>query len=174
MPSDKLAGLMAAAILSDTVMFQPPTCTSRDRAMAERMAHIAGIDLDELGHEIFSASTPEDKPIDQLLFTDFKEFHIAGHDFGVSQITCVDSDRQLKRKDEFLQLMEKTRLEHQYSLIMLMLTDVLLEGSAILCLGDEDIFQQAFNLELKDHQAFLPGVMSRKKQVIPMLTALWG
>lgn len=174
MPSAKLAGLMAAAILSDTVMFKSPTCTSRDRAMAERMAHIAGIDLDELGHEIFSASTPEDKPIDQLLFTDFKEFHIAGHDFGVSQITCVDSDRQLKRKDEFLQLMEKTRLEHQYSLIMLMLTDVLLEGSAILCLGDEDIFQQAFNLELKDHQAFLPGVMSRKKQVIPMLTALWG
>ena len=174
MPSAKLAGLMAAAILSDTVMFKSPTCTSRDRAIAERLAHIADISLDELGREIFSASAPEDKPIEQLLFTDFKEFHIAGHDFGVSQITCVDSDRQLRRRDEFLELMEKTRLEHKYSLIILMLTDVLLEGSAILCLGDEDIFQQAFNVELKDHQAFLPGVMSRKKQVIPMLTALWG
>ena len=98
MPSAKLAGLMAAAIVSDTVMFKSPTCTNRDRKMAERMAHIANLSLDELGREIFSASTPEDKPVDQLLFTDFKEFHIAGHDFGVSQITCVDSDRQLRRK----------------------------------------------------------------------------
>ncbi len=174
MPSAKLAGLMAAAIVSDTVMFKSPTSTPRDRQVAERMVHIAGISLDELGQEIFSASAPVDKPIDQLLFTDFKEFHIAGHDFGISQITCVDSDRQLKRKTEFLELMEKTRQEHGYSMMMLMLTDVLLEGSEILCLGGEDTFRQAFNVELKDHEAFLPGVMSRKKQVVPMLSALWG
>ena len=174
MPSPKLAGLMAAAIVSDTVMFKSPTCTPRDRRMAERLAHIADLSLDELGQEIFSASTPEDKPVEQLLFTDFKEFHIAGHDFGVGQITCVDSDRQLRRKDEFLQLMTKTKEEHQYSMILLMLTDVLLEGSMVLCVGGEDTFQQAFNTELKDHEAFLPRVMSRKKQIIPMLSALWG
>lgn len=174
MPSAKLAGLMAAAIVSDTVMFKSPTSTPRDRSMAERLARLANISLDELGQEIFSASSPVDKPVQQLLFTDFKEFHIAGNDFGVSQITCVDSDRQLRRKDEFLELMEKTRAEHNYSMMILMLTDVLMEGSKILCLGGEDIFQQAFNVELKDHEAFLPGVMSRKKQVIPMLTALWG
>ena len=68
MPSAKLAGLMAAAIVSDTVMFKSPTCTPRDRRMAERMAHIAGISLDELGQEIFSASAPEDKPVEELLF----------------------------------------------------------------------------------------------------------
>ena len=174
MPSPKLAGLMAAAIVSDTVMFKSPTSTPRDRSMAERMAHIANISLDELGQAIFSASSPEDKPIQELLYTDFKEFHIAGHDFGVSQITCVDSDRQLKRKDEFLKLMEAAKAEHGYSMIILMLTDVLLEGSKILCLGGEDIFRQAFNVELKDHEAFLPKVMSRKKQVVPMLSALWG
>ncbi len=174
MPSSKLAGLMAAAIVSDTVMFKSPTCTPRDRSMAERMAHIAGISLDELGQAIFSASSPEDKPVQELLFTDFKEFHIAGHDFGISQITCVDSDRQLKRKDEFLQLMQETKTEHGYSMMILMLTDVLLEGSKILCLGGEDIFRQAFNVELKEHEAFLPRVMSRKKQVVPMLSALWG
>ena len=174
MPSPKLAGLMAAAIVSDTVMFKSPTCTPRDRKMAERMAHIADLSLDELGREIFSASTPEDKPVSQLLFTDFKEFHIAGHDFGVSQITCVDSDRQLMRKDEFLVLMEQTRAEHGYSMILLMLTDVLLEGSKVLCVGGEDTFQQAFNTELKEHEAFLPRIMSRKKQIIPMLSALWG
>ena len=174
MPSPKLAGLMAAAIVSDTVMFKSPTCTARDRRMAERLAHIADLSLDELGREIFSASTPEDKPVEQLLFTDFKEFHIAGHDFGVGQITCVDSDRQLLRKAEFLKLMEEAKAEHQYSMILLMLTDVLLEGSKILCVGGEDTFQQAFNTELKDHEAFLPRVMSRKKQIIPMLSALWG
>jgi len=174
MPSPKLAGLMAAAIVSDTVMFKSPTCTPRDRSMAERMAHIAGISLDELGQAIFSASSPEDKPVQELLFTDFKEFHIAGHDFGISQITCVDSDRQLRRKDEFLQLMQTTKTEHGYSMMILMLTDVLLEGSKILCLGGEDIFRQAFNVELKEHEAFLPRVMSRKKQVVPMLSALWG
>ena len=174
MPSPKLAGLMAAAIVSDTVMFKSPTCTDRDRRMAERLAHIADLSLDELGREIFSASTPEDKPVEELLFTDFKEFHIAGHDFGVGQITCVDSDRQLKKKDEFLDLMEKTKAEHEYSMILLMLTDVLLEGSKILCVGGEDTFQQAFNTELKEHEAFLPHVMSRKKQIIPMLSALWG
>lgn len=174
MPSAKLAGLMAAAIVSDTVMFKSPTCTPRDRRMAERMAHIAGISLDELGQQIFSASAPEDKPVEELLFGDFKEFHIAGHDFGISQITCVDSDRQLKRKDQFLELMAKTKAEHGYSMMVLMLTDVLLEGSKILCLGGEDTFRQAFNVEVKDHEAFLPRVMSRKKQMVPMLSALWG
>jgi len=174
MPSPKLAGLMAAAIVSDTVMFKSPTCTNRDRKMAERMAHIANLSLDELGRKIFSASAPEDKPAKDLLFTDFKEFHIAGHNFGVSQITCVDSDRHLKRKDEFLELMAQAKEEHQYSMILLMLTDVLMEGSKILCVGGEDTFQQAFNTELRDHEAFLPRIMSRKKQIIPMLSALWG
>ena len=174
MPSAKLAGLMAAAIISDTVMFKSPTCPPRARQMAERMARIAGLDLEELGHFIFSASGPDDKPIDELFFSDFKEFHIAGRSFGISQITCVDSDRQLERREEFISLMEKTRKKHGYQMVILMLTDVLLEGSKILCLGGEDTFEQAFNVELKDHMAFLPGVMSRKKQVVPMLSALWG
>ena len=174
MPSPKLAGLMAAAIISDTVLFKSPTSTARDRRMAERMAHIADLSLTELGQEIFSASTPEDKPVEELFRTDFKEFHIAGHNFGVSQITCTDSDRHLQRKEEFLRLMEKTRGERGYSMVLLMLTDVLLEGSKILCVGSEDTFRKAFNTELKEHEAFLPHVMSRKMQIIPMLSALWG
>ena len=174
MPSPKLAGLMAAAILSDTVMFKSPTCTDRDRNVAERMARLANISLDELGHEIFSAASSEDKNAEELLFTDFKEFHIAGNDFGVSQITCVDSDRLMRRKEEFLRLMEETKTRKSYRMMILMVTDVLREGTRILCVGGEDIFSQAFNVELKEREVFLPRVMSRKKQVIPMLTALWG
>ncbi len=174
MPSKKLAGLMAAAIISDTVMFKSPTATPRDRRMAERLASIADVDLEELGRFIFSASSPEDKPVRDLLFTDFKEFHIAGHAFGISQITCMDSQRHLKRKREFLDLMAETVKKNGYSMMILMLTDVLIEGSRVLCLGGEDIFNQAFNVELHDNEAFLPGVMSRKKQIVPMLSALWG
>ena len=174
MPSKKLAAIMACAILSDTVMFKSPTCTQRDRNMAERMASLADLSLDELGREIFSASVPEDKPVEDLLFTDFKEFHIAGHDFGISQITCIDSDRHLQRKQEFLALMEKTREERGYSFMILMLTDVLKEGSKLLYVGEQDLMEQAFDVKLKDNEAFLPGVMSRKKQVVPMLSALWG
>ena len=70
--------------------------------------------------------------------------------------------------------LEASKEEHGYSMILLMLTDVLLEGSKVLCVGGEDTFQQAFNTELKEHEAFLPHVMSRKKQIIPMLSALWG
>jgi len=174
MPSPNMAGLMAGAILSDTVMFKSPTSTAVDRRMADRMARIANISLDELGKTIFSASISDDKPADTLLFTDFKDFHIADHDFGVSQITCVDSERMMQRKDEFLAVMQKTMAERGYTLMILMLTDVLLEGTHLLYLGDEDIITQAFGVQLKDHTCFLPGVVSRKKQVIPMLTALWG
>ena len=174
MPTAKMAGLMAAAILSDTVMFKSPTSSAVDRRMADRMARIANISLEELGQTIFSASISDDKPADVLLFTDFKDFHIADHDFGVSQITCVDSNRMMQRKDEFLSVMRKTMEERGYTLMILMLTDVLLEGTHLLYLGDEDIITQAFGVQLKDHTCFLPGVVSRKKQVIPSLTALWG
>ena len=174
MPSSKLAGLLAAAIVSDTVIFKSPTCTERDHRMAERMARIAGLKLDELGQFIFAESSNFSKPADELILTDFKDFHIAEHYLGVSQITCVDSEKLMTRQGEFLSVMEKLMEERSYSMMILMLTDVLAEGSHLLYLGDEEIFHQAFNTELKNHACFLPGVVSRKKQVIPMLTALWG
>ena len=173
MPSAGMAGMMAAAILSDTVMFKSPTCTERDKRTAERMARIANVSLDELGREIFSASVGG-KTARELLFSDFKEFHIAGHDLAVAQITCVDSPTMLERKDEFLELMRSTAKKEGYSMMILMLTDVLLEGTQIIYLGDQETIQQAFNVSPKDNTVFLPRVMSRKKQVIPMLSALWG
>ncbi len=173
MPSKKMAGLMCAAILSDTVIFKSPTATPRDRAIAERLARIAGVDLEELGRFIFASSLGEGKTARDLLYTDFKDFRIAGHYLAVGQITCVDSLSILSRKDEFLAEMEKARTEKGYDFLILMLTDVLLEGTQIIFLGSEDDIAQAFGAEPKDNTLFLPGVMSRKKQVIPMLSALW-
>ncbi len=174
MPSEKLAGIMAAAIVSDTVMFKSPTCTQRDRNMAERMARIANVSLDELGQQIFSASWSDDKTAKELLFADFKDFHIAGNTLGVGQITCVNSAHILERKDEFLAEMEKTMQKRKYDLMLLMLTDVLLEGTQLIYLGDEETIRQAFSPDAKSNAVFLPRVMSRKKQIIPALSAMWG
>ena len=109
-----------------------------------------------------------------MLFSDYKDFHIAGFDLAVAQLTCVDSPKMLERKDEFLTLMRKTAREQDFSMMILMLTDVLLEGTQIIYLGDDDTIRQAFNVSPKENTVFLPHVMSRKKQVIPMLSALWG
>ena len=109
-----------------------------------------------------------------MLFADYKEFHIAGHDLAVAQITCVDSPVLLERKEEFLELMRKCVREKGFTMMILMLTDVLKEGTQIIYLGQDDTIHQAFDVQPKDNTAFLPRIMSRKKQIIPMLSALWG
>ena len=174
MPSAGLAGMMAAAILSDTVMFKSPTCTQRDIRTAERMARIANVSLQELGKEIFSASV-DHKTAEEIVFTDYKEFHIAGHGMAVAQLTCVDSAAVLcTRKEELLQIMRKHARAKAFDLMLLMLTDVLMEGTQILYVGDDEAMRQAFGIAPNDNTVFLPKVMSRKKQVIPMLSDLWG
>ena len=173
MPSEKMAGMMAAAIISDTVMFKSPTCTPKDIRTAERMARIANVSLEELGREIFSASL-EHRTAKDLLYADYKEFHIAGHDLAVAQVTCVDSPLMLERKSDFLALMQQATEKKQLSMMILMLTDVLKEGTQLIYVGDDETIHQAFGVTPKDNTLFLPGVMSRKKQVIPMLSALWG
>ena len=175
LPDEKLAGLLAAAILSDTVMFKSPTATPRDRRIAERLAHIVGLDLETLGREIFSANQAVDKPADTLFGTDFKEFHIAGHGLGISQITTMDAASMLKRKEEFLKVMAERKEKNGYDMVLLMITDVLREGTELLFLGDAEIIRQAFaGSNVENGHVFLGGVVSRKKQVVPALSALWG
>lgn len=173
LPSPKLAGLMAAAILSDTVMFKSPTCTARDVAMAERLARMANVSLEDLGRDLFSAAA-ENRTARELLMSDFKQFHIAEQNLGVGQITCADSLKLLERREEFLAEMEKLREEKGYDMVICMFTDVLLEGTHLLYVGSDEVIHNAFAVQPRDNLVFLPGVMSRKKQVIPMLTALWG
>ena len=172
-PSPGLAGLMASAILSDTVMFKSPTCTERDKIMAERMARIANESIDELGKAIFASSTGNKTP-QELLDTDYKEFQIAGNDLAVGQITVVDTSSIMDRKQEFIDLMQSRLDAKGFTVVVLMVTDVLKEGSYLLFAGPDDIIEQAFHVVPKDNLVFLPGVMSRKKQIIPMLSAMWG
>ncbi|MBR7190399.1 MAG: putative manganese-dependent inorganic diphosphatase [Oscillospiraceae bacterium] len=172
-PSPAMAGLMAGAILSDTVMFKSPTCTPRDIALAERMARIANVSLDELGRSLFSFDGA-DRSVEELFRTDSKQFHISGQNLTVSQITCGDSSSLTARSGEFLEYMSALKKESGADMVLLMITDVLLEGTHLLYVGSDDVIRQAFSAKPKDGHVFLPGVMSRKKQLIPMLTALWG
>ena len=174
LPSQKLAGLMAAAILSDTVMFKSPTCTKRDIAMAERLARIGNITLDEIGHQLFSSSYHQESSLKDIAVRDLKEFYMADQKFGVGQITSYDSDSLMERKAELLKIMEEIAKERGYSFILMMITDVLLGGTYLLYQGPDDIIRNAFQMEPKDNMIFLPGVMSRKKQIIPMLSDMWG
>ncbi len=174
MPGEKLAGLMAAAIISDTVMFKSPTTTPRDRRMAERLAKIAGLDLDKLGQEVFSATTSE-KAADALLRTDLKEFSLSDHFVIISQITTMDSGSLVSRKEELLAEMDRILKDRKADLVALMITDVLREGTDLLFLGDGEAVRQAFELQdNKENHAFIPGLVSRKKQMVPALTQLWG
>ena len=174
MPTAKMAGLIAAAIVSDTVMFKSPTCTQRDIDIANRMSRIANVPLDELGRTVFSAACGEDKSAEAILTADYKEFHIAGHNLAVSQVTCMDAQRLTERTEEFLACMREIRHDYGLDTVLLMITDVLKEGSYLLYVGDEDTIRQAFNIPGEKNPVFLPEVMSRKKQIIPVLSSLWG
>ena len=99
---------------------------------------------------------------------------IAGHRLGIGQINCIDSAELLKRRDEFLAVMEQVKTERELDILLLMLTDVLKEGTVLLSVGDPDTVEEAFNVKIKDNTVFLPGVLSRKKQVVPALSVLWG
>lgn len=175
LPSPNLAGLMAAAIISDTVMFKSPTCTDHDKALAERLARQAGIDCDELGRAMFSRGASPDMPAEDLLKYDIKEFHLASHSLAISQITTVDSDPFLLKKDGFLASLEKLRKEKQYDIAIMMITNVLKEGTELLFAGDSEIIRNAFTTDdLRGNHVFLPHVLSRKKQIVPALSQIWG
>ena len=175
MPSPSLAGLMAAAIISDTVMFKSPTCTPHDKTLAERLARHAGVNCEELGRAMFSRGVSSDMPADDLLKYDLKEFHLTSHSLSISQITTVDSEPFLLKKDAFIESLEKIRREKQYDIAVMMITNVLKEGTELLFAGDPEIIRNAFALDdLRGNHVFLPQVLSRKKQVVPALSQIWG
>ena len=107
--------------------------------------------------------------------TDLKEFNLGDHILMISQITTIDSPTVVSRKEELLAEMEKLKQDRKADMVLLMITDVLREGTELLFIGDGEIIKQALDLRDigKDH-VFIPGLVSRKKQLVPALTALWG
>jgi manganese-dependent inorganic pyrophosphatase len=167
-----LAGAMACAILSDTVIFKSPTCTKEDTKACKELAKVAEIDdIRALGFEMFKVKSDVlDTPKRDLVLRDFKDFNMSGSKVGIGQLEVVDLTLFDGMRGELLEAMEEIRVEGNRDLLVLLLTDIIQEGSEILAVGDNlDKVEKAFNIELKDNRAWLKGVMSRKKQIIPPL-----
>lgn len=177
-PSRAMAGLIAAGIISDTVMFKSPTCTEKDKRMAYRMVQLAGIDIEKLGEEIFSAASSTEKQTPEaLLMRDFKELKIGDRRVGIGQVTCMSYDQLEHMHDELLKCMEQVRKAKDCDLVLMMLTQIINAGTLLLYVGKgaEELLARAFTgFELKsaEHYIILPGVMSRKKQVVPNISAV--
>ncbi len=174
-PSREVAGLLCGAIISDTLLFKSPTCTEQDKEICLKLAEIAGIpNVEDFAKEMFKAGTSlQGKTVSEIFHQDFKPFKMGDTKVGVAQVNTMDIDGFMPLKDEMLNYMESEAKSNGYDVVMLLLTDILTEGSQILVAGERhDYVEKTFNVELKDSMAFLPGVLSRKKQVIPPLTAV--
>lgn len=169
-PAD-LAGAMLCAILSDTVLFKSPTCTDADVKAARELAEIAGIkDINALGMEMFKAKSNLDASPRDLIFRDFKDFDMGGKKVGIGQLELISLDMISEELLGRLQTeLDAVKSEGRNSAI-LVLTDIMKEGSKMLVSSDnEDIIYNALGAS-KDN-TWMSGVMSRKKQVVPPLQA---
>ncbi|AYD40662.1 putative manganese-dependent inorganic diphosphatase [Clostridium fermenticellae] len=171
-PSKKVAGLLSAAIISDTLLFKSPTSTNTDKHMLKRLANIADIDPETFAKQMFKAgSSLEGKTPDEILNQDFKEFMLSGTKIGVSQISTMDTEGFETIRHDIMELMENRCSNEKFDLMLLMLTNILDGGSELIAAGKKtDIVEKAFNINLKNNSAYVPGILSRKKQVIPPLT----
>lgn len=170
-PSD-IAGLMLSAIISDTLLFKSPTCTEEDEKAAKELAEIAKVDLEEYGLNLLKAGTNNDeKSAYDIVDGDAKNFDLNEHLVRVGQVNVVDFDELLARKEELLNEMTKQNSDNSYELFVLLITNILNSDSIALVTGNHlEKVEAAFNTTIQDNQIELPGVVSRKKQVIPQLT----
>lgn len=165
-----IAGLLCAAIISDTLMFRSPTCTAVDRNAAERLAEIAGITCEKFAAEMFAAgSNLRGRSPEEIFYQDFKKFDLNKANFGVGQITSMNPEELVEIKGRLLPYMEKALGSHGESMLFFMLTDIIHESTELLCYGGDslELAKEAFHKEPKDGSVTLPGVVSRKKQLIP-------
>ncbi|MDD5157097.1 manganese-dependent inorganic pyrophosphatase [Sulfurimonas sp.] len=170
-PKD-IAGMMMCAILSDTVIFKSPTCTKIDTKAVKDLSVICGIeDYKALAMEMFIAkSQVEGASARNLNTRDYKPFDMNGTKVGVGQLEMVDISVLDSRIDELFADMKLMKEEDELHTIMMLLTDIMKEGSKILVLSDDaSKVESAFGIKLENNQAWLEGVLSRKKQIIPFL-----
>lgn len=166
-----IAGLLMAAIISDTLMFRSPTCTQLDIIAAEELAQIAGVEVETFAKNMFQAGSDfADKTTEEIFYQDFKIFHTDEYDFGVSQISAMSGEVLDKVGEQLRPYLKDVLGEKKLDMVYVMLTDILNEASKVIFEGDEaaSILNTAFDVPVKDY-AVLEGVVSRKKQMIPSL-----
>lgn len=167
-----LAILMLSAILSDTLLFKSPTCTQEDKQVAEKLNEIAKLDMQTYGMEMLKAGTDlSDLSAQELISLDAKEFMIGNNKTVVAQVNTASIKDMLQRKEEIEVQMKKEIAEKGFDLFLFVMTDIIASNSQVIALGENaKLVEKAYQVTLEDHMAFLPGVVSRKKQIIPILT----
>lgn len=166
-----IAGLMLSAIISDTLLLKSPTTTDEDRVAVEELSKIAAVDFQKYGLDMLKAGTDLSSfSADELISLDAKLFEIDGKKVKVAQVNTADIDEAMQRKDEIKKAIEKAIDAQELDLFMLAITDIINSNSEAIVIGNSTyLFEDNFGKKLEDDAAFLPGVVSRKKQMIPVL-----
>jgi manganese-dependent inorganic pyrophosphatase len=168
----QIAGLLLAAIISDTLMFRSPTCTAIDKAVAEALAQIAEVNIEEFAKNMFQAGSDfKDKTTEEIFYQDFKVFHTDDCDFGVAQISAMSREELDKVGEQLEPFMVQVLADKKLDMVYVMLTDILEESSRVIFHGDDagKILAQAFKKREEEDGLLLEGIVSRKKQMIPQL-----
>lgn len=168
----EIAGLMLSAILSDTLMFRSPTCTPMDREVGEALAKIAGVDYEELALHMFEAGSDfSKKSVEEIFYQDFKVFHVDDDTFAVAQVSAVSGTQLDSIRTKLASYMETVLNNMQLNMVFVMMTNIIDQSTELLYYGSnaESIVSATFGADkLSDrNSAILPGVVSRKKQLIP-------
>jgi len=169
---EKIAGLLCSAILSDTLMFRSPTCTPADRAAAEVLAKMAGIDVESYANEMFlAASNLQQKTEEEIFFQDFKKFSSEDVTFGISQITSLNEGELKMLESRLKPCLEQFRITQHVDMVFFMATDIVKESTTLLYAGEDvdSILDALYGHTGADGSIELPGVVSRKKQLVPAL-----
>lgn len=167
-----VAGLMLSAIISDSLLFKSPTCTAEDVAAAKELAAIAGVDAEKYGLEMLKAGADlSDKTIAQLITLDAKEFQMGSAKVEVAQVNAIDTNDVMARQSELETAINAIVSEKGLDLFLFVVTDILNNDSVALALGKSaNAVEKAYNVKLENNRALLKGVVSRKSQIIPVLT----
>ena len=167
----KTAGLLLSGIVSDTVMFKSPTTTDEDREIAEKLIKKSGLDLQGFGSEIMRAKCDiQGRSIAQIVGGDLKEYDFSGEKVGIGAIEIADFKDIEPMREQVLREMERIRAEKQWTMMILMITDIVRGDSKLLTVGQKlDVLERAFQKKVHDRAIYLEGVMSRKQQVVPPL-----
>lgn len=165
------AVLMASAIISDTLLLKSPTTTKHDIRALEELGEIAGINIEEYGLEMLKAGTDlDDFTAEELVNLDAKELDKDGTKFAIAQVNTVDIPSVLKRQEELEKAIQNEIDKKGLELFVLAITDILNSNSEIIALGNKaQVVEKAFDKKLENNRAFLEGVVSRKKQLLPVI-----
>jgi manganese-dependent inorganic pyrophosphatase len=171
-----IAGLMLSAIISDSLLFKSPTCTEEDVKAARELADLAEVDADSYGLEMLKAGANlTDKTIEQLISLDAKEFQMGNYRVEIAQVNAIDTNDVLVRQPELEEVLTNVIKEKELDLFLLVVTDILNSNSVGLAVGKETkAVEQAYNVTLTNNTALLEGVVSRKKQIVPVLTDIFS